>query len=182
MDDCEFVIGESLLRNVNFTGSLLVSSKLDKDGNFQVKFLERKNGEEPRFVDDLYEDNPHVRKIIRQEFYETLRFVLEANSASMAAAMNMAQYDIYNMKQKRNTYLMSSIIGLASSYPIGVGVSIASTEPGKAAILIFGGVILAMASLKTFMNFEKYVQLSKKAENEFKQFVLDEGNKLIRKK
>lgn len=182
MDDYEFTIEDKYLKNINFNGVLLVSSKRDENGNFKVKFLERKNGGEPQFIDDLYEDNPHIRKRIEKEFYETLIFVLQSNSASIASAMALAEYDIYNIKLKRNSYLMASLIGLISAYPIGVGLTLATTDSGKAAVLIFGGVIIAMASLKMFMNFETYVKLVKKAEAEYKQFVLDEGNKLIRKK
>ena len=40
----------------------------------------------------------------------------------------------------------------------------------KAAVLIFGGVIIAIASLKMFMNFETYMKLAMKAEEEYKQF------------
>ena len=82
----------------------------------------------------------------------------------------------------RNSYLIFSLLGLCSSVPISLGVNYASTEPGKAAILIIGGVICAIGSIKIFKNFENSIKKIKQAQIMYNEFLLDEGKQYVRKK
>ncbi len=182
MDNYEFDIGVENLQSINFTGEYLISSKKTEEGYYKCSFYEKKPNGEEIFTQEDFCDNKQIRKRIEKEFFETLSFIIQNKSVSAAVAISSAEYNIFELKMNRNSYLIFSLLGLCSSIPISLGVNYASTEPGKAAILIIGGVICAIGSIRIFKNFENCIKKIKQAQIMYNEFLLDEGKQYVRKK